>query len=166
MSYPASNGQNQIAHGPHAQLSQGRATASVSDSRLSPEAEDGMKRFIPKAYAFYGMNNKNKLTDYLADPNNNINNVTNAGFTVITGIAFLVNLLGSRKNPEYVKNAVWAGLAFTGLGLFPSLSGYENRQNQNRDILNGVKTLGATATLEDWQKYKNASQNQPFLKGV
>jgi hypothetical protein len=154
MSYPASNGQNQIAHRPHTQLSQGRSIASVSDSRLSPEAEDGMKRFIPKAYALYGMNNKNKLTDYLADPNKNINNLTNTGFTVMAGSAFLVNLLGSRKNPEYVKNAVWSGLAFTGLGLFPSLSDYEYRQNQNRDILNGVKTLGATATLEDWQKYK------------
>jgi hypothetical protein len=144
-----------------------------TEKPLSPDTQKALKRFIPNNYALFGLNNKGKLIDYLADPYKNANNALNLFGSVLSGAVFLATLGGVLVNPQFAKSlkqeksplfgmSNLAGLGLeTALIVAGTLFDWQYKPRQNKDLLKGINTLGEGATLEEWQNYK---KTHPELK--
>jgi hypothetical protein len=125
---------------------------------LSAETQQALERFLPKQDDWYGLSpqvNKNKLSDFLAHPVKNLYTTITIGLASITGIVFALSLLAAKVQPqkytsmELLKEG--AELLFF-IGLTTLI--YINRQNLNKDTLQGIQTLGENASRQEWLDYK------------
>jgi len=135
-----------------------------SEKPLSPEVQQGLKRFTYKEspYNFFNSKkNEHKLSDFLLDPVKNLNTFLTLVGTSVFGLLGTSTLQSSSK----IKNLtveqlqelrgtgyIWiiGAILTAGTGLWEAFQ----IKNRNKDTLQGIQTLGDNATRQEWIDYK------------